>query len=109
VNWFRVDENGRFVWPGFGDNMRVLKWIIDRVHGRVGARETPIGLVPHVEDLNLDGLGIPRSKIAKLFEIRPAEWQNELKDIKNFFDRFGRHIPYEMRNHYEKMEKALKA
>ena len=108
VNWFRVDENGKFVWPGFGDNMRVIKWIIDRVHGRVGARETPIGLVPHVEDLNLDGMGIPRSKIEKLFEVRPAEWQGELKDIRKFFDRFGRHIPYEMRNHSEKMEKALK-
>jgi phosphoenolpyruvate carboxykinase (GTP) len=108
VNWFRIDENGKFIWPGFGDNMRVLKWIVDRVHGRVGARETPIGLVPHLEDLDLDGLRVPRSKIEKLFEVRPADWKNELKDIRKFFGKFGRHVPYEMWNNYEKMEKSLK-
>ncbi|MDD8027581.1 MAG: phosphoenolpyruvate carboxykinase (GTP), partial [Acidobacteriota bacterium] len=66
VNWFRVDESGKFVWPGFGDNMRVLRWVIQRVHGEVGARETPIGLLPEMGDLNLDGLSVPRSKIERL-------------------------------------------
>jgi len=108
VNWFRVDENGKFVWPGFGDNMRVLKWILDRVDGRVGARETPIGLVPHMNDFNMEGLPIPRSKMDKLFEIKPPEWKGEVKDIKKFFDGFGRTIPFELRTNLEQMEKALK-
>jgi phosphoenolpyruvate carboxykinase (GTP) len=108
VNWFRVDENGKFVWPGFGDNMRVLKWIIDRVDGKVGARETPIGLVPHMGDLNMEGLPIPHSKMDKLFEIKPPEWKGEVKEIRKFFDGFGRTIPFELRTNLDRMEKALK-
>jgi len=108
VNWFRVDENGKFVWPGFGENMRVLKWIIDRVDGKVGARETPIGLVPRMEDFNMEGLPIPRSKMDRLFEIKPPEWKGEVRDIKKFFDGFGRTIPFELRTNLERMEKALK-
>ncbi len=109
VNWFRVDDAGKFVWPGFGDNMRVLKWVLDRVHGRVGARETPIGLLPHMADLNLDGMSLPRSKIERLFEIKPAEWRDEIRDIQSFFAPFGRHIPYEIRNLTEDLAKAMKA
>jgi len=108
VNWFRVDENGKFVWPGFGDNMRVLKWVIDRVDGKVGARETPIGLVPHLDDFNMEGLPIPRSKMDKLFEIKPPEWKGEVKEIRKFFDGFGRTIPFELQTNLDKMEKALK-
>ncbi len=109
VNWYRLDENGKFIWPGFGDNMRVLKWIIDRVDGRVEARSTPIGLMPDIGDLALDGLGIPRSRIQKLFEIQPREWEPELRDIRNFFQPFGRHLPYEIRNEAEKLEKTMRA
>ena len=109
VNWFRVDEAGKFVWPGFGDNMRVLKWVLDRVHGRVGARETAIGMLPHMADLNLDGMSVPRSKIEKLFEIKPAEWRDEIRDIQSFFAPFGRHIPYEIRNLSESLSKAMQA
>ena len=108
VNWFRVDENGKFVWPGFGDNMRVLKWIIDRVDGKVGAKETPIGLVPHMDDFNMEGLPIPRSKMDGLFEIKPPEWKGEVREIRKFFDGFGRTIPFELRTNLDKMEKALK-
>ncbi|HOF82675.1 MAG: phosphoenolpyruvate carboxykinase (GTP) [Acidobacteriota bacterium] len=108
VNWFRVDENGKFVWPGFGDNMRVLKWIIDRVDGKVGARETPIGLVPDMNDFNMEGLPIPRSKMDRLFEIKPSEWKGEAGEIKKFFNGFGRTIPFELRTNLEKMERALK-
>ncbi|MCX5851639.1 MAG: phosphoenolpyruvate carboxykinase (GTP), partial [Deltaproteobacteria bacterium] len=63
ANWFRVDDDGAFIWPGFGDNIRVLKWIIDRLHNRVGARETPLGVVPHVKDLDISGLTIPEGKV----------------------------------------------
>jgi len=108
VNWFRVDEAGKFVWPGFGDNIRVLKWIIERVQGKVGANETPIGLVPHVPDLELEGLPVPRSKIDRLFEVKPAEWKGEVKEIHKFFRSFGRTLPFELRTNLEKMEKALK-
>jgi len=108
VNWFRVDESGKFVWPGFGNNVRVLKWIIDRVDGKVGAKETPIGLVPHIHDLNLEGLPLLRSKIEKLLEVKPAEWKGEVKEIRKFFDGFGRHIPFELRTNLDQMEKALK-
>jgi phosphoenolpyruvate carboxykinase (GTP) len=107
VNWFRVDENGKFIWPGFGDNMRVIKWIVDRVSGRAAARETPLGYVPEVKDLNLQGLNIPKSKLEKLFEVQPGEWQEELKDIKKFLDQFGRHLPYEISQNYGSLADRL--
>jgi phosphoenolpyruvate carboxykinase (GTP) len=107
VNWFRVDENGKFIWPGFGDNMRVIKWIVDRVSGRAEARETPLGYVPEVKDLSLQGLNIPRGRLEKLFEVRPGEWQEELKDIKSFLDQFGRHLPYEISQNYGSLADRL--
>jgi phosphoenolpyruvate carboxykinase (GTP) len=108
VNWFRVDEKGKFTWPGFGENARVLKWIIDRVSNRVDARETPLGLVPHVKDLALDGLDIPKEKINKLFEVNPKEWQGELGEIKKFLNQFGRHIPYEIWQEYNTLAARFK-
>ena len=107
VNWFRVDDRGKFIWPGFGDNARVLKWILDRVMNRVGARETPLGLVPEIKDLPVTGLDIPQEKMEKLFEVKPSEWKEELRDIKDFLGRFGRHIPYEIRQEYDNLSKAL--
>jgi phosphoenolpyruvate carboxykinase (GTP) len=109
VNWFRADADGKFIWPGFGDNARVLKWILDRIDGRVGARETPFGLVPHVKDLVLDGLSIPPREVESLFEVKAGEWDDELAEIRSFWDPFGRHIPYELRNEYERMSRGLKA
>ena len=97
VNWFRVDEDGNFVWPGFGENIRVLKWIIQRVNNRIGARQTPIGLVPHAKDLNLEGLSIPPAKIDKLLEIDRPGWQAEMDDVKKFFSQFGDRMPAEIR------------
>jgi len=108
VNWFRMDDDGKFIWPGFGENIRVLKWIIDRVNSRVGARETPVGLVPHIKDLELEGLNIAKENLAKLFEIDPQAWQAELQDIKTFFDQFGRHIPSEIWQEYDKLAQNVK-
>jgi phosphoenolpyruvate carboxykinase (GTP) len=96
INWFRTDDNGKFIWPGFGDNIRVLKWAIDRVNGRVGARELPIGNVPHVKDLNVTGLSISAENMEKLFEVRPEEWASELKDAEEFFAKFGGRFPKEL-------------
>ena len=107
VNWFRVDENGKFIWPGFGENARVLKWIVDRVHGRVGARETPLGLTPNIEDLAMDGLDIPRSRMEQLFSVERNGWEEELRDISVFLSRFGRRLPYEIRQQYDKMASSL--
>jgi phosphoenolpyruvate carboxykinase (GTP) len=104
VNWFRVDENGKFLWPGFGDNIRVLKWIISRANGTVGARETPIGLVPYPEDIDTDGLPISRRSLEKLFEVRAEEWRDEVRQIQGFFEPFGRHIPYEIRQDMDRLK-----
>lgn len=108
VNWFRLDENGRFIWPGFGENMRVLKWIIDRVKNRVGAKETPLGLVPKLDDLVIDGLNIPRERLAKLFEIKMPEWKKEVEEIRHFFKQYGQHMPRELLDNLEAMERAVK-
>jgi len=96
VNWFRVGDNGEFIWPGFGENIRVLKWIVDRVNKRVQAKETPIGLIPHLEDLDWEGLNIPKEKLKKLFEVKFEEWQPELNDIRKFLKQFGKHLPEEL-------------
>jgi phosphoenolpyruvate carboxykinase (GTP) len=108
VNWFRVDDDGRFIWPGFGENIRVLKWIIDRVNGRVGAQQTPIGLIPHIKDLELEGLNIAKENLEKLFEIDPQAWQAELQDIETFFSQFGRHMPSEIWQQYKSLAGNLR-
>ena len=107
VNWFRVDDDGKFIWPGFGDNMRVLKWIIDRVHNKVDAVETPIGRIPKLKDLDLTGLNIPPAKMEKLFEIIPAQWQTELADSKKFFEQFGSHMPQALWQECETLAKKF--
>ncbi len=107
MNAFRINERGEFLWPGFGENIRILKWIIDRVNGRVGAKETPLGLIPDLKDFDTNGLEIPRENLRKLFEINPKEWPDELKEIKNFLKQFGRHIPYEIWQAYDKLASQL--
>jgi phosphoenolpyruvate carboxykinase (GTP) len=96
INWFRTDDNGKFIWPGFGDNIRVLKWVIDRVNDRVGARETPIGYLPHMQDLDLSGLSISKENVEKLFEIKPEQWEKEVADAGEFFAKFGGRFPKEL-------------
>ncbi|MDD4909555.1 MAG: phosphoenolpyruvate carboxykinase (GTP) [Candidatus Omnitrophica bacterium] len=101
VNWFRTDDNGEFIWPGFGDNIRLLEWIIDRVNNRVDAKETPLGFIPRLNDLNLGGLKIPRAKLEKLFRIDASEWKEELKDVGAFFNKFSGHMPEEIWREYK--------
>jgi len=103
VNWFRVDDEGRFIWPGFGDNIRVLKWIIDRVNNRVSAKETPIGLVPYLKDIDLEGLNIPEERLEKLFEVNREEWKIETAEIKKFYERFGTRLPEEILDEYKSL------
>lgn len=108
VNWFRTDDKGNFLWPGFGENIRVLKWIVDRVNNRVGAKETALGLIPHLKDLHLKGLDISKEKLNKLLEIKLKDWQSEVKDVQNFLKRFGKRIPVQIQQEYKTWEKAIK-
>jgi len=107
MNAFRVDEKGRFLWPGFGENIRILKWIIDRVNGKAGAKETPLGLVPDINTFPVEGIDLPRNDLQKLFEVRPGEWQAKVQEIKGFLDRFGNQIPYEIRNDLNRLSSRL--
>jgi phosphoenolpyruvate carboxykinase (GTP) len=93
VNWFRKDAAGKFLWPGYGDNMRVLKWILDRSHGRVGATETLLGHVPRPEDLNLNGLDLSVETAKAAMKVDLAEWENELESQQEWFDKLGKTLP----------------
>lgn len=107
VNWFKVDQDGHFIWPGFAENVRVLKWIVDRANNRVGARETPLGLLPYLEDLPVEGLTLPKEKLGKLFEINRAEWESELEDIGSFLGQFGGRMPEEIWREYQTLAAQL--
>jgi phosphoenolpyruvate carboxykinase (GTP) len=96
VNWFRTDARGRFVWPGFGQNLRVLLWMIGRVKGEAAAKETPIGLVPTEGSLNWDGLSLGAAERQLLLGVDRTEWAAEVPDIRAFFDRFGDRLPTEL-------------
>ncbi len=98
VNWFRTDDNGNFIWPGFGDNMRVLDWIIDRCEGKVDAVETPIGFVPKAEDINIDGLeDVTLDTIKELLTIDKENWKKEVEGIEGFYGELTR-VPEELYN-----------
>jgi phosphoenolpyruvate carboxykinase (GTP) len=96
VNWFRQDAAGHFVWPGFGQNLRVLQWMVERIDGRGRAQETPIGFVPTADALNFDGLGLSKATIDTLLTVHREEWADEVPEIRSFFDRFGARLPGEM-------------
>jgi phosphoenolpyruvate carboxykinase (GTP) len=96
VNWFRTGADGRFVWPGFGQNLRVLLWMIDRVEGKGGAVETPAGMVPTPDALNTDGLPLSRADLESLLRVERDEWSAEVPEIRAFFDRFGDRLPAEL-------------
>jgi len=108
VNWFRVDDRGRFIWPGFGDNMRVLKWVIDRVTGQVPARETPAGLVPRLEDLDMTGLDLPKDKLERLFAVNIKDWKPEVDEVRTFLKPYKGRLPAEIREQYEKLERQVR-
>jgi phosphoenolpyruvate carboxykinase (GTP) len=97
VNWFRKDDAGNFLWPGFGENMRILKWIIDRVHGRTGANETPLGWVPGLQDFDLEGMpDMTPERFEQLQSINPAEWRREILHQDELFMNLYPYLPKEM-------------
>jgi len=107
VNWFRTDERGRFLWPGFGENLRVLLWMIERVKGNAAAQETPIGLVPTESALNWDGLQLSAAERQLLLNVDRSEWASEVPEIRAFFDRFGERLPDELGAGLRALERDL--
>ena len=107
VNWFRTGPDGRFIWPGFGENMRVLMWMIDRVRGQGRAAETPAGLVPTPEALNLDGLPLSRADVAALLRVERDEWAAEVPEIRAFFGKFGDRLPAELSRSLDSLSNEL--
>ncbi len=107
VNWFRTDQNGKFLWPGFGENLRVLDWIVRRCRDEADARETPIGYVPTTEAIDMDGLNLPAEVMEKLLSISAANWTEELKGIEEFFARFGDRLPRGMWDEYRALNHRL--
>ena len=107
VNWFRQDNDGRFLWPGFGENLRVLRWIVDRCAGRSGARETPIGFLPEPRDLDVRGLALGEDTLGKLLDVDPAAWRVEMDDIAGYLDDFGNRLPDTLTREHRKTRAAL--
>ncbi len=107
VNWFRTDDEGHFIWPGFGDNMRVLEWIIDRCEGKADAVETPIGYEPKAEDLNIEGLDIDLATIKGLLNVDKNLWKEEAKGIHEFYGKFGTKLPAALNTELANLEKRL--
>ncbi len=109
VNWFRKDDNDEFMWPGFGDNMRVLMWILDRCEGKVGAAETAIGYVPEPKDLDLTGLDISAEGLEELLKVDKAIWAEEVEGQKEYFAQFGDRLPKAIAEELAKLEANIKA
>ncbi|MCO5311017.1 MAG: phosphoenolpyruvate carboxykinase (GTP) [Austwickia sp.] len=109
VNWFRKDENGKFVWPGFGDNVRVLKWVIDRLEGKAEGVETPVGIMPKPEELDVTGLDLTPEQVATAVEYDEAGWKNEIPMIEEWLGKFGEKLPQELKDEFEGLKKRVGA
>ncbi len=107
VNWFRTDDDGNFIWPGFGDNMRVLNWIIDRCEGKADAKETAIGYVPNVEDIDLTELDIDRATVEGILEVDKDVWAKEAAEIEEHYKKFGDKLPAELKAQLETLKANL--
>ncbi len=116
VNWFRLDEDGHFMWPGFGDNFRVLEWILKRCDGEVGAQETAIGYVPNAEDINLDELDyqitetrkFDRDALREILSVEKEYWREDCKSIHEFYDKLGDRLPQQLKKSLETLENNIK-
>jgi phosphoenolpyruvate carboxykinase (GTP) len=101
VNWFRTGTDGKLLWPGFGENLRVLRWVLERVKGRGKAVESPIGQLPTRDALDLHELALAPGAADALLSVEPAAWQQELRDQRKFFDQFGARLPRELLKEHE--------
>ena len=107
VNWFRLDDEGHFLWPGFGDNFRVLEWIIKRCEGEADAKETAIGYVPNADDINLEGLDMDKKVLEDILEVDNAKWAKEAEGIEEFYKSFGDKLPAELANQLSSLKERL--
>ena len=107
VNWFRKDANGRYLWPGFSDNMHVLKWIVERCQGTGDAVKTPLGDMPTPQTLNLDAMGLSPEQQAELFKVDREEWRLEVHEREKFFRQFGDRLPEGLRAENEALRQRL--
>jgi phosphoenolpyruvate carboxykinase (GTP) len=107
VNWFRKDAANKFMWPGYGDNLRVLEWVIERCADRVGASDTPIGYLPRPTDLNLSGLQIAPQTVTDLLTVERDAWRREAAEVRAYVDEFGTRVPAEMRAELDALERRL--
>ena len=108
VNWFRTDDEGHFLWPGYGENMRVLMWILARCEGKVDAKETPIGYVPFVKDLDLEGLGLDEKVVEGLLDVDAKLWLEDVSGIREFYAQVGERVPAELYDELNALEDRLK-
>jgi phosphoenolpyruvate carboxykinase (GTP) len=107
VNWFRKGADGKFLWPGYGENVRVLKWILERVEGGGAAQETPIGYVPAKNGLTLDGMKISDEALNQLLSVNSEDWEAEMEDSKQFLAKFGERLPPQIRQEHEKLARRF--
>ncbi len=107
VNWFRRGEGGKFLWPGFGENSRVLKWIVDRIEHKAGGQDSPIGMVPSVADLDLEGFDADPGDVAQALAVKPAEWREELPMIEEWFEFIGDKLPTGVKDEFEALKQRL--
>jgi len=107
VNWFRRGADGKFLWPGYGENVRVLKWILERVEGRGAAQETPIGYVPAKNGLTLDGMKIANEALSELLRVNPEDWDAEMEESRQFLAKFGARLPRKIGEEHEKLARRF--
>jgi phosphoenolpyruvate carboxykinase (GTP) len=107
VNWFRKDASGKFLWPGFGENSRVLKWMFERIDDNAPAQMTPIGYVPTKESLDLSGLNVSKEELRQLLEVNPEAWKKEAAELESYFSLFGKHLPQGIRDELSALESRL--
>jgi phosphoenolpyruvate carboxykinase (GTP) len=109
VNWFRMSPEGKYLWPGFGENLRVLRWVLERVHGEIGAAETPIGYLPHPSGLDVTGLDVTPDTLRELLTVNRKEWLEVIADQKEYLQKYGDRMPKEIWQQCEALEKRLQA
>jgi phosphoenolpyruvate carboxykinase (GTP) len=109
VNWFRKDKDGKWLWPGFGDNSRVLKWVVERVSGEGKAVKEAIGYMPTSDALDLEGLNISEDEMKELLKVDKEEWLNEVASIKEHYEKYGEKLPKELAAQLKALESRLKA
>jgi len=107
VNWFRKDENGKFMWPGFGENSRVLKWVVERIDGTAEATTTAIGNVPTLDSIDRTGLDLDDAQMAKILEVDNEAWRGEVALVEGHYEFIGERLPQEMRDELAGLEKRL--